>query len=137
MDIAARWRSWAPYFLSILRIVGAAIFITSGTTKMFGWPAPMPDGMEFKLMSQVGLGAVLEIVGGGLLLLGLLTRPTAFVMSGMMAVAYWQFHAPGSPWPTVNMGIPAILYCFIWLYISASGPGPWSLDALLRRSANR
>ena len=133
MDAVARWRSWAPYLLSLLRIVAAAIFITSGTTKMLGWPAPMPEGMTFHLVSQVGLGAVLEVFGGALVLLGLFTRPVAFILAGEMAVAYFQFHAPQSFWPTVNMGIPAILYCFVWLYISAAGPGPLSLDALMAR----
>jgi putative oxidoreductase len=130
-NISARWQSFAPYILSAVRIVAALIFITSGTTKMFGWPAPMPDGMHFVLLSQVGVGAVLETVGGGLLVLGLCTRPIAFVLAGMMAVAYFQFHAPHSFWPTVNQGTAAILFCFLWLYISAAGPGPWSVDAML------
>ena len=128
MSIIRSWQSWAPYILSLIRIVAAAIFITSGTMKIFGWPAPMPEGMTFTLMSQMGLGAVLEVFGGGLLLLGLAARPVAFVLAGMMAVAYFQFHAPQGFWPTVNGGIPAILFCFLWLYISAAGPGPLSLD---------
>jgi putative oxidoreductase len=130
----SRWSILAPYLLSVLRIVGAAIFLTAGTMKLFAFPAGMPpDGKATaSLMTQVGIGGVLEAVGGALLLLGLFTRPVAFVLSGMMAVAYFQFHAPGSFWPTINQGIPAILYCFVWLYISAAGPGPWSLDA--RRS---
>lgn len=77
----------------------------------------------------VGIGGLLEVVGGGLMLVGLFTRPVAFVLSGMMAVAYFQFHAPGGFWPTVNGGVPAVLYCFVWLYFSAAGAGPWSLDA--------
>lgn len=133
MSLTQRWQSWAPYWLSLLRIIAAAIFITSGTMKMFGWPAPMPAGMTFELMSQIGVGAVLEVFGGALLLVGLCTRPLAFILSGMMAVAYFQFHAPQGFWPTVNQGIPAILYSLLWLYISAAGPGPLSLDAALRR----
>lgn len=134
MSITSKWQSWAPYILSLIRIVSAAIFITSGTTKLMGWPAPMPEGHEFVLMSQVGLGAVLEAGGGVLLMLGLFTRPVAFLLSGMMAVAYFQFHAPGSFWPTVNQGTAAILFCFLFLYFSAAGPGPWSIDAMLSKS---
>jgi putative oxidoreductase len=134
-DVAPKWRSWAPQILGIFRIVAAAIFITSGTTKMFGWPAGMPEGFEFEIMSQIGLAAVLEIGGGTLMLLGLWTRPVAFVLSGMMAVAYFQGHAPQSLWPTVNMGIPAIMYCFFWLYLSAAGPGALSIDSLRSKAA--
>lgn len=133
MSICARWQSWGPVILSLIRIAAAAVFITSGTMKLFGWPAPMPEGVHFVLQSQLGLGAVLETGGGLLLLLGLCTRPVAFVLAGTMAVAYFQFHAPQSFWPTVNMGTPAILFCFLWLYISAAGPGPLSLDAALKR----
>jgi putative oxidoreductase len=75
-------------------------------------------------------GGVLEVFGGALLLFGLFTRPVAFVLSGMLAVAYWQFHAPTGFWPTMNGGVPAALYCFVLLYISAAGAGPWSLDAM-------
>lgn len=133
MSITARWQSWGPYILSLIRIAAAAVFITSGTMKLFGWPAPLPEGIHFVLFSQIGLGAVLEAGGGLLMLLGFCTRPVAFVLAGTMAVAYFQFHAPQSFWPTVNMGLPAILYCFLWLYISAAGPGPLSLDAGLKR----
>jgi putative oxidoreductase len=127
----ARWAGCAPHILAATRIVAAAIFITSGTMKLFAFPAGVPpDGGTVPWLSQVGLGGALEVVGGGLVLIGLFTRPVAFVLSGMMAVAYFQFHAPGSFWPTVNGGIPAILYCFLWLYLSAVGPGAWSVDAL-------
>jgi putative oxidoreductase len=81
------------------------------------------------LMSQLGLGATLEVFGGALLLLGLFTRPVAFLLSGEMAVAYFQFHFPQNFWPVMNGGVPAVLYCFLWLYFSAAGAGPWSLDA--------
>jgi putative oxidoreductase len=86
-------------------------------------------------MSQMWIGALLEIVGGTLLLVGLFTRPVAFVLAGEMAVAYFQFHYPTSFWPTVNQGMPAFLYSFVWLYFSAAGAGPWSLDAVLRDRA--
>jgi putative oxidoreductase len=132
-NVGSRWSAWAPQLLSLLRIVAAFMFIQSGTVKLFGFPMPMPDGSTASLMTQVGIGALLELVGGGLLLVGLFTRPVAFVLSGEMAVAYFQFHAPQSFWPVVNQGQPAVLYCFIWLYLSAAGPGPWSLDALRKK----
>jgi putative oxidoreductase len=116
-NIGARWSAWAPQLLSLLRIVAAFLFIQYGTMKLFCVPIAMPD----------------ELVGGGLLLVGLFTRPVAFVLAGEMAVAYFQFHAPQSFWPLVNQGAPAVLYCFIWLYLSAAGPGPWSLDALRKK----
>ena len=133
-DIVSRWSTWAPYLLSLFRIVAAAIFITSGTMKLFAFPAGMPpDNGTAPVMSQAWIGGVLEVVGGLLVLLGLFTRPAAFILSGEMAVAYFQFHAPGSFWPTINQGITAILYCFLFLYLSAAGPGPWSIDAARRR----
>ena len=125
-----RWSGLAPQLLSVLRIVAALMFLQSGTVKLFGWPMSMPGGQTASLMTQVGVGGVLEFVGGLLLLVGLFTRPVAFVLSGEMAVAYFQFHAPQAFSPIVNQGQPAVLYCFIWLYISAAGGGPWSLDAL-------
>lgn len=133
--LTARWQSFAPYFLSVLRTIAALLFISSGTTILFGFPAPMPGGAKLVLLSQVGIGGILEFAGGLLLLVGLCTRPVAFVLSGMMAVAYFQFHAPQSPWPTVNMGTPAILFCFLWLYYSAAGAGVWSLDSVLKQKA--
>jgi putative oxidoreductase len=133
-SLLTTWSGWAPYVKSLLRIVAAAILVTSGTTKLFAFPSPMPNGMKIDLMSQIGIGAILEVVGGTLLLIGLFTRPAAFVLSGMMAVAYFQFHAPGSFWPTVNQGTAAILLCWIFLYLSAAGPGPWSVDARMGRS---
>lgn len=133
LDFVARWRGFAPQLMSVLRIVAAFMFIQPGTMKLFGWPMAMPGGSTVPLMSQMGVGSVLEIVGGSLLLLGLFTRPVAFILSGEMAVAYFQFHAPQSFWPIVNQGQPAVLYCFIWLYLSAAGGGPWSLDALRKK----
>ena len=124
---------WSSRVLSILRIVAASIFITAGTMKMFGVPAapmPMPP---FDLTSQMGLAAVLEVFGGFLLLIGLFTRPVAFILSGEMAVAYFQAHYPQSFWPTINNGQPAILYCFIFLYLVFAGAGVWSVDAMLAR----
>jgi putative oxidoreductase len=109
------------------------MFMQNGTMKLFGWPAAMPGGATVPLMSQIGVGGTLEVVGGFLLLIGLFTRPVAFILSGEMAVAYFQFHYPQGFWPIVNQGQPAVLYCFIWLYFSAAGAGPWSVDALRKR----
>jgi putative oxidoreductase len=104
-----------------------------GAMKLCGWPMAMPGGATVPLMSQMGIGGLLEVVGGFLLLVGLFTRPVAFLLSGEMAVAYFQFHQPSGLWPLVNQGQPAVLYCFIWLYLSAAGAGPWSLDARRRK----
>ena len=122
---------WGPRVLSILRIVSALIFMAHGTAKHFGFPATERGAPEF--MSQIWIGGWIEIVGGILLILGLFTRPVAFVLSGMMAVAYWQFHAPQNVHPLLNGGDAAILYCFVFLYLAFAGGGPWSLDALLRK----
>ena len=132
-NIAAKWSGLAPQLLSVLRIVSGLMFLQAGTVKLFGWPMGMPGGGSVSLMTQVGIGGLLEVVGGALLLVGLFTRPVAFVLSGEMAVAYFQFHAPQGFWPVVNQGQPAVLYCFIWLYLSAAGAGPWSLDALRKK----
>jgi putative oxidoreductase len=132
--ILARWRSWAPQLLSILRIVVAFMFIQIGSAKWFAFPAAvMPGGGTAPVGSLVWVAAVLEVVGGGLLLFGLFTRPVAFILSGEMAFAYFLGHAPQGFWPVLNQGQPAIFYCFFFLYLSAAGPGPWSLDAMLRR----
>ncbi|MGI0148846.1 MAG: DoxX family protein [Thermoplasmata archaeon] len=128
--LVAKWSTWAPYLRSVLRIVAAFMFIQAGTMKLFAFPIGMPpDGGTAKLVSQVGLGGILETLGGALLLLGLFTRPVAFVLSGEMAVAYFQFQFPLSFWTVVNNGAVTVLYCFVWLYFSAAGAGPWSLDA--------
>lgn len=132
-SLAARWSACAPQLRSVLRIAAAFMFILAGTTKLFALPAGIPNGGSVPWVSELGLGAALETFGGGLLLLGLFTRPVAFVLSGEMAVAYFQFHFPKSFWPTVNEGVAAALYCFVWLYFSAAGPGPWSLDAMRRK----
>jgi putative oxidoreductase len=129
-NLIAKWPSLAPPLLSVLRIVAAFMFIQAGTMKLFAFPIGMPpDGGTAPPMSQVGLAGILETFGGALLLLGLFTRPVAFLLSGEMAVAYFQFQFPQSFWPIVNNGVSAALYCFVWLYFSAAGAGPWSLDA--------
>ena len=135
--IASRWRSWAPQLLSILRIVAAFLFIQFGTAKWFAFPAAiMPGGGTAPLGSLVWFASVIEAVGGGLLLLGLFTRPVAFIVAGEMAFAYFIGHAPNGFWPVLNQGHPAILFCFVWLYLSAAGAGPWSLDAMRQRSSS-
>jgi putative oxidoreductase len=132
--IVAKWYAWAPQLLSVLRIVAAFMFLLSGTMKLFAFPAGMPpDGSTARLLSQIGIGGALELVGGGLVLVGLFTRPVAFVLAGEMAVAYFQFHFPKNFWPVLNGGVSAALYCFVWLYFSAAGAGPWSLDARRQR----
>ena len=119
------------YFL--LRVVAGLLFLQAGGLILFGWFGGMPGGGSTPLMSQTGIGGVLEFVGGIAIMLGLFTRPVAFVLSGMMAVAYWQFHAPQGGWPVQNQGVPAVLFCFIFLYMAARGGGDWSLDALRHR----
>ncbi|RPH71684.1 MAG: DoxX family protein [Myxococcaceae bacterium] len=134
-NIVTRWRSWAPQLLSVLRIIAAFLFIQFGTGKLFASPGPlMPGGGTVPVGSLPGIAGLLEAVGGKLLLLGLFTRPVAFLVSGEMAIAYFHSHAPSGFWPVLNGGHPAVLFCFVWLYLSSAGPGPWSLDALLRRA---
>jgi putative oxidoreductase len=129
--IIEKWKASGSYIQSALRIVAAFMFVLAGTMKLFAFPAGMPpDGGTVHLMSQLGIGGVLETFGGALLLVGLYTRPVAFLLSGEMAVAYFQFCFPHSFWPVLNNGVSAALYCFVWLYFSAAGAGPWSLDAL-------
>jgi putative oxidoreductase len=131
--LAPLWKSWEPYLLSLLRIMAAFLFFQVGSAKLFAFPAAiMPGGGTAPLGSLVGIAGTLEVVGGALLLVGLFTRPVAFLLSGEMAVAYFHSHAPQGFWPVLNMGTDAVLYCFLWLYISAVGAGPWSLDALRR-----
>ena len=121
---------WAPRLLSILRIVAALIFFEHGTQKLLGFP--LSERAAPELLSLSGIAGILELVGGALLVLGLFTRPVAFILSGEMAVAYWMAHAPQSFVPVNNGGDAAILYCFVFLYLVAAGGGPWSLDAWLR-----
>ena len=122
---------WAPRLLSVLRIVAALIFIEHGTQKLFGFP-PSPNPMP-AFGSLYWWAGFLEVAGGALLLLGLFTRPVAFILSGEMAFAYWMSHAPRSIYPVLNGGDASILYCFVFLFIAAAGAGPWSLDAMMSR----
>jgi putative oxidoreductase len=125
---------WAPRVLSILRIVAALIFFEHGTQKLLGFP---PHANPPAVMSLSWIAGALELVGGALLILGLWTRPVAFILSGEMAFAYFIGHAPESFFPVVNKGDAAILYCFVFLYFVFSGPGPWSVDAMRTKAASR
>ena len=130
-NLVARWSSWAPYLRSILRIVAAFLFMQVGTAKLVGFPAAiLPGGGTAPIASLLGIAGVLETFGGVLLLVGLFTRPVAFLLSGEMAFAYFIGHAPHGFWPVLNQGAPAVFYCFLFLYLSAAGAGPWSLDAM-------
>jgi len=121
---------WSPQLLSILRIITGFLFIAHGTQKWFSFPAPAQQPPE--LMSLIGVAGALEVGGGALMIVGLFTRPVAFVLSGLCAFAYFMAHAPQGFWPLVNRGELAVLYCFVFLYFSAVGAGPWSLDHGLR-----
>ncbi len=125
---------WPARMLSVLRIVAAVVFISVGTMKLYGFPPPPAMMPPITPMTQLWIAGVLETFGGAAILLGLFTRPVAFVLSGEMAVAYFQGHFPQSVYPTTNMGIPAILYCFLYLYLVFAGAGAWSLDAMIARS---
>jgi putative oxidoreductase len=137
-SLAATWRSWSPNLLSVLRIVVAFLFIQFGTAKLFGLPAPiMPGGGLAPITTLPGVAGALEAFGGALVLLGLFTRPVAFILSGEMAVAYFMGHAPQGFWTVLNQGSPAVFFCFVFLYFSSAGAGPWSLDALRPRGTAR
>jgi putative oxidoreductase len=136
--LAVRWQSWTPYLQSILRVIGAFLFIQYGTAKLFAFPAALlPNGGTVRIASLLGVAGILEAAGGLCLLVGLFTRPVAFVLAGEMAVAYFKAHAPHGFWPLLNQGAPAVYFAFLWLYFSAAGPGPWSLDALRNRGTAR
>jgi putative oxidoreductase len=126
MDIAA----WSPRVLAALRIVTGLLFLEHGTQKLLGFPPSANPGPA--LFSLFGFAGLLELVGGILIVLGAFTRPVAFVLSGEMAVAYWMAHAPSSAFPILNGGDAAILYCFVFLYLAAAGPGSWSVDEARR-----
>ena len=124
--------TWAPRALAVLRIIAGLLFIEHGLQKLFAFPSapPFPLPAAFSLL---WIGAILEFLGGLLVVLGLFARPAAFIIAGEMAVAYFMFHAPRSFFPIINGGEGAILFCFIFLYIAAAGPGAWSLDRAIRR----
>jgi putative oxidoreductase len=134
--LVARWPATAPLLLSLCRIAAAFILLLAGTMKLVGVPVGVtPHGGTVRLMSELGIAGILETAGGGLLLLGLFTRPVAFLLSGEMAVAYFQVAFRQTGWPVNNAGRASALFCVVWLYISAAGGGPWSLDAVRRHVA--
>ena len=133
MELNSHAQRWAPHVLSIVRIVSALIFIEHGTQKFFAFPAASASGSP-ALLSLLWWQGAIELVGGILLLLGLFTRPVAFILAGDMAVAYWMRHAPQNFFPVLNGGDSAILYCFVFLYLAFAGGGPWSADSQLRKA---
>ena len=127
------WLSrWQPQLLALLRIVTALLFLEHGTMKLFHFPAAQMPG---PLPPLIMVAAIIELVAGVLIALGLFTRLAAFIASGEMAVAYFMGHFPRSPWPGINEGDAAILFCFVFLYIAAAGPGAWSVDGARYRSS--
>jgi putative oxidoreductase len=122
--------AYAPQMLSVLRIMSGLIFMAHGTMKLLNFP---PAAQPVNLATMAGAAGFFELIGGALLVLGLFTRPVAFVLSGVMAVAYFLVHAPRGFFPVLNGGDAAILYCFVFLYIFFAGAGPWSIDAMRRR----
>jgi putative oxidoreductase len=121
---------WQPQLLSVLRIMAGLLFLEHGTSKYLGFPHvdKVPEAL-----SMSGVGGMLELVGGALIALGLFTRPVAFLLAGEMAIAYFYAHAPRAFFPVLNGGDAAILYCFVFLYLFFAGPGPWSIDAMMKR----
>lgn len=128
-----RFTAYQPQLLSVLRIVTGLLFVCHGTAKVLGFPAV--EGVPPPGLSLAGLSGPLELVLGALFLLGLFTRPVAFLASGFCAVGYWMIHAPNGFIPIQNGGETIALYCFVFLYFAAAGPGPWSVDAAMRKSA--
>ena len=122
---------YSPQLLSLMRIAVGITFVEHGTQKLLSFPVPAPGALGLPLLLFTG---ILETIGGTLVTLGLLTRIAAFLLSGELAVGYWWMHAPRSLFPMANGGEAMVLYCFVFLYIAAVGPGPWSIDAMLRRA---
>jgi len=130
MAASANFAVWTPRMVSVLRIASALLFLEHGTQKLLGFPPSAGPGPE--LVSLLGVQGGLELVGGALLVVGLFTRPVAFILAGDMAVAYFMVHAPKSFFPALNGGDAAILYCFVFLCLAVAGGGPWSIDSIRR-----
>lgn len=134
MDWAKLETEWRPRFLGLLRIVTALVFMVHGSQKLLGFP-PLPEGRSMPdLFTLLWFAGFLELVGGFFVLIGLFTRPVAFVLSGQMAVAYWMVHAPRSIYPALNGGDASILFCFIFLYLAVAGAGAFSIDGARSRT---
>lgn len=131
MSMETTLASWTPRVLSLLRIMSALLLLQHGTMKILGFPAGPMSGID--LSTPPGIAGIFELVGGVLLVLGLFSRPVAFILSGMTAVAYFMVHAPQGFFPVLNGGELAVLYCFVFFFLFFAGPGPWSLDALLKK----
>jgi putative oxidoreductase len=129
MDLTSRLTSWSPQILSVLRIAVSLLFMQHGTVKLLNYP-PVDDYQFPELFSLRFFAGILELFGGALLLLGLFTRPVAFILSGQMAVAYFLVHAPRDFFPIANGGTLAAIYCFVFFYLVFAGGGAWSLDAV-------
>lgn len=134
MNVVERFKSWAPQILSIFRLLAGTMFACHGAQKIFGAFGGLPPGVPNSLIWTAG---PLEFFGGLLIAIGLFTRPVAFLLSGMMAIAYFKGHAPNGFFPKANGGEPAVLYCWLFLYLAAQGPGAWAVDNLFRRAARR
>ena len=132
MDLKELGPVWSPRLLGLLRIVTALLFMEHGAQKLLGFPPSDHPGPA--LFTLLWFAGVLELVGGFFVLIGWLTRPIAFLLSGQMAVAYWMAHAPRSLYPALNGGDAAILFCFIFLYVAAAGPGAFSVDEARSKS---
>lgn len=126
-----RFSAYQPQLLSVLRIVTGLLFVSHGTAKVLGFPAI--EGLPAPGLSLAGLSGPLELIFGLLFLIGLFTRPVAFLASGFCAVGYWMVHAGQGAFPIVNGGETIALYCFVFLYFVAAGPGPWSADVMMKR----
>jgi putative oxidoreductase len=125
--------AWTPRALSVLRIITGLLIIQHGMAKLIGFPA-VAAFANLQPLSLLGAAGFIELIGGALLVLGLLTQPAAFILAGEMAVAYFMVHAPKGFYPLVNGGTLAIAYCFACLYLSTAGAGPWSVDAAMKRN---
>jgi putative oxidoreductase len=132
MNLEALGTAWAPRLLSVLRIMTGLLLLEHGTAKLFKFPV-VAAFAKIDLSSKFGIAAYFELIGGALLVIGLLSRPVAFIMSGMTAVAYFWVHIPNSFFPVANGGDTVVLFCFALLYIAAAGPGPWSIDAARKK----
>ena len=135
MNSVPPFARYSPQLLAALRIVAGVLFLSHGLVKLFGFPPGAAPGIQ-PLMTMFGIGAVIEVVTGTLIVLGLFTRTAALIASGEMAVGYWMFHAPASIYPAVNGGDAAVLFCFIFLYLVAAGPGAFSLEDLFRQQGS-